>query len=284
MGPIMTSDNTNLDALRREIDEIDLRLLKALAERTAVVRRVAEAKGGGPVLRPGREAGVIRRLLSGAETGLPGPVVGRIWRELIAAYCRLQGPLEVAVCAPEKSVGYWDLARDHFGSGTRMTLHKSPAVTLRAVSETEGTVAILPLPQDGEDDPWWRFMTGRDGEPRVIGRLPFVDNPGARFEDLHAMVVGRVPYDPSGDDISWLVISTNVEISRRSIGDHLKALGFKGTALASHNERGAGDLHLFEVDGLIAADEPRLMDFAKRVGGNAHVAVAGAFARPFARG
>ena len=156
----MTIKDTELDALRREIDEIDARILEAIVARTAVVRRVGEAKGGGPILRPGREAKVMRALLAGPDTGLPQPVVGRIWRELIAAYCRLQGKLEVAVCAPEKSVGYWDLARDHFGSATRMSLHKSPTVVLRAVSEGDATVGILPLPQDGEADPWWRYMSG----------------------------------------------------------------------------------------------------------------------------
>ncbi|MDA0368964.1 MAG: chorismate mutase [Proteobacteria bacterium] len=280
----MTIDDTKLDALRREIDEIDTRLLAAIAARTEVVRRIGEAKGGGPILRPGREAKVLRALLAGPATGLPAPVVGRIWRELIAAYCSLQGTLEVAVCAPEKSVGYWDLARDHFGSATHMSLHKSPSVVLRAVSEGQATVGILPLPQDGEADPWWRYMSGDgDNMPRIIGRLPFVDNPGARFEDLQAMVVGCLPYDEGGDDVSWLVASTSEQISRRSLTDHLKAVDLGGRAITSFAERGTGDAHLFEVDGYVTATDPRLAAFAKRVGGNAWLSAAGSYARPFSR-
>ncbi len=281
-GSIMTSNTTDLDALRREIDEIDARLLAAIAERTAVVRKVGAAKGGGPVLRPGREAQVLRKLLA-EDSGLPGPVIGRIWRELIAAYCGLQGPLEIAVCAPEKSVGYWDLARGHFGSATKMSLHKAPAVVLRAVSEQTGTVGILPMPQDGEADPWWRYMSSGENTPRVIGRLPFIDSPGARFEDLQAMVVAQVPFDESGDDASWLVVSTTAEISRRSLADQLNALGFTPQALASHNEGGAGWYHLLEVDGFVEADDAKLDAFVKKLGGDAHVAVAGAYARPFPR-
>jgi chorismate mutase len=280
----MTTKDTELDALRREIDEIDARILSAIAARTDVVRRVGVAKGGGPILRPGREARVLRELLGGPETGLPQPVVGRIWRELIAAYCRLQGKLEVAVCAPEKSVGYWDLARDHFGSATRMSLHKSASVVLRAVSEGDATVGILPLPQDGEADPWWRFMIGgADNMPRVIARLPFVDNPGARFEDLQAMVVACLPFDESGDDLSWLVVSTTEQISRRSLTDHLAAVDLGARAITSFTEGGAGGAHLFEVDGYVTEDDPRLGAFAERVGGNARLSVAGSYARPFAR-
>lgn len=280
----MTIKDTDLDALRREIDEIDARILEAIVARTAVVRRVGEAKGGGPILRPGREAKVMRALLAGSDTGLPQPVIGRIWRELIAAYCRLQGKLEVAVCAPEKSVGYWDLARDHFGSATRMSLHKSPTVVLRAVSEGDATVGILPLPQDGEADPWWRYMSGgADNMPRVIGRLPFVDNPGARFEDLQAMVVACLPFDPSEDDVSWLVVTTSEQISRRSLTDHLTAVNLGGRAITSFAEGGAGDAHLFEVDGYVTPDDVRLKEFAERVGGNARLSAAGSYARPFSR-
>ena len=280
----MTIKDTELDALRREIDEIDARILGAIVARTAVVRRVGEAKGGGPVLRPGREAKVMRALLAGPDTGLPQPVVGRIWRELIAAYCRLQGKLEVAVCAPEKSVGYWDLARDHFGSATRMSLHKSPTVVLRAVSEGDATVGILPLPQDGEADPWWRYMSGgADNMPRVIGRLPFVDNPGARFEDLQAMVVACLPFDASDDDVSWLVVTTSEQISRRSLTDHLTAVNLGGRAITSFSESGTGDAHLFEVDGYVTPDDVRLKEFAERVGGNARLSAAGSYARPFSR-
>ena len=280
----MTTKDIDLDALRREIDEIDARILAAIVARTEVVRRVGAAKGGGPILRPGREAKVLRKVLDGADTDLPQPVIGRIWRELIAAYCRLQGKLEVAVCAPEKSVGYWDLARDHFGSATRMSLHKSASVVVRAVSEGDATVGILPLPHDGEADPWWRYMSGgADNMPRIIGRLPFIDNPGARFEDLQAMVVGCLPFDESGDDVSWLVVSTMEQISRRSLTDHLKAVDLAGTAITSFVEGGAGDAHLFEVDGYVTADDPRLAAFADRVGGNARVSAAGSYARPFSR-
>ena len=280
----MIIKDTELDALRREIDEIDARILEGIAARTAVVRRIGEAKGGGPILRPGREAKVMRALLAGPDTGLPLPVVGRIWRELIAAYCSLQGKLEVAVCAPEKSVGYWDLARDHFGSATRMSLHKSPTVVLRAVSEGAATVGILPLPQVGEVDPWWRYMSGgADNIPRVIGRLPFVDNTSSQFEGFQAVVVACLPFDASDDDVSWLVVTTSEQVSRRSLTDHLTAVNLGGRSITSFSGGGTGDAHLFEVDGYVMPDDARLKEFTGRVGGNARLSTVGSFARPFWR-
>lgn len=274
-----------LDDLRREIDAIDDSLHALIEKRTAVVRRIAEIKGAGPVLRPGREARVLRkRLAQAAQDPLPGAVFARIWRELIAAYCRLQGPLQVAVCAPTKSVGYWDLARDHFGSATRMNLFHSPTLVLRAVSEGDGTVAILPMPRDDDDDPWWRHLgTGPEPAPRVVGRLPFTANPGARFEDLQAVVVARVAAEDSGDDVSWLVVAAEERLARRSLNDLVQAAGLDAHVLAGHDEAaaGVGTFYLLEANGHVAAGDARLAALTQKLkSARGRVTPVGAYARP----
>lgn len=273
-----------LDELRREIDAIDDRLHDLIAQRTAVVRRIAEIKGKGPVLRPGREARILRHRLSvAAGDPLPAAVFARVWRELISAYCRLQGPLQVAVCAPVKSVGYWDLARDHFGSATKMSLFHSATLVLRAVSETEGMVGLLPMPHDDDTDPWWRHLaTGPEPALRVVARLPFTANPGARFEDLQAVVVARVAEEDSGDDVSWLVVSAEERISRRSLNDLAQGVDFDAQVLAGHDEgSGAGYFYLLEVAGHVGRDDARLARLTDRLkAARGRVTPVGAYARP----
>jgi len=146
----MTAATDDLDALRREIDALDDRLHDLLMRRTEVVQQIAAAKQGSgeaPVfMRPGREAVVLRRLMARHHGDLPKPVVARIWRELISAYCLLQGPFSVAVHAPSKSVAYWDMARRHYGSSTAMTLHRNAHHVLSVVAARPGTIGVLPLP------------------------------------------------------------------------------------------------------------------------------------------
>ena len=273
-----------LDELRREIDTIDDRLHDLVAQRTAVVRRIAGIKGGGPVLRPGREARILRQRLAAASgDALPGAVFARIWRELISAYCRLQGPLQVAVCAPVKSVGYWDLARDHFGSATKMSLFHSPTLVLRAVGEVEGMVGLLPMPHDDDTNPWWRHLaTGPEPSLRVVARLPFTANPGARFEDLQAVVVARVAEEHSGDDVSWLVVSAEERISRRSLNDLGQTVGFDAQVLAGHDEGSAADyFYLLEVAGHVGRNDARLAKLADKLkAARGRVTPVGAYARP----
>src|SRR5690606_24962150 len=85
-----------------------------------------------PFLRPGREAVVLRRLIERHRGQLPKAVIIRMWREMMSALVRLQGPFAVAVYAPDQVSGYWDLAHDHFGSLTPITMHDSSGQVLRA--------------------------------------------------------------------------------------------------------------------------------------------------------
>ncbi len=281
----MPTDQSALDDLRNEIDRIDDGLRALLGERSNLVSRIAETKKPGLALRPGREARIVRRLVEAGDAGsIPAVVLVRIWREMIASFCRAQGPLDVAVCAPEKSVGYWDIARDHFGSATPMTLHKSPSLVLRAVSEGIASVGIFPLPQDDDVDPWWLHLARTAGpRPQVVGRLPFFVNAGARFEDLEALAIAVLDVDDSGSDIGLFILSTTDPISRASLNTLLEEAGFEGRGLATHiqGENSPERLSLIEGAGLVSAEDERMKAFVGKLDdSNAMIIRVGGYARP----
>jgi len=127
----MASADNPLDDLRRQIDGIDDALHDLLMRRAEIAERIGKLKsdnaGGAPAvfLRPGREAIVLRRLVARHRGALPKAVLVRLWRELVSALLRLQGPFAVAVQGAGHGPGCWELARDHFGSLTPITAHES---------------------------------------------------------------------------------------------------------------------------------------------------------------
>ena len=265
----MATEPSPLGALRSEIDEIDAEIQTLLTKRAGVVDRVGRAKSGANPMRPGREAMLLRRRLEAASEKMPTVVISRIWREIIAAFCRAQGPLSVAVCAPEKSVGYWDLARDHFGSATPMSLHKSPRLVVQAVGAGEVSVGLMPVPQEDDPEPWWRHLVGAGPDrPRVIARLPFCENPEARFEDLEALAIAMLDYDASGDDVSLLAVPASDRMSRASFNALVREAGFDGRAVAAFDESGTepGRLYLVEVSGYVEAGDPRMKGLEEKLG------------------
>jgi chorismate mutase/prephenate dehydratase len=266
----MAPQSESLDALRVRIDEIDDRLHELLMERTSVVEAIATAKQAAPAassLRPGREAAILRRLVGAHRGPFPAGAIVRIWRELISAQLIVQSRFAVAVFMPTRSAGYWDLARDHFGSHAPMTAYRSIGQVVRAVTDAPATVGVLPMPQEGDPDPWWRGLVSRDeAAPRVFARLPFGPRGNAREEGGDAVAIGRVAPEPTGADRSLLVLEAGGGISRTRLFSLLGACGLPCTFFAAAELRPEASLDLVEVEGFVTEDDERLKSFLSQAG------------------
>ena len=258
-----------MDAVRRQIDAIDDAIHDLLLERTKVVRKIGSVKGGhGANLRPGREAAVLRRLVRRHTGAFPKPVLVRIWREIFAAHVALQGPFSVAVCGHDVEAGYWDLARDQYGSHTPMARHQSASRVIDTVARGEAAVGVLPMP--GDDDPWWPHLMSADAAaPRIIARLPFAGPASGRGRDLEALVIGRLTAEPTESDRTFVAIDAAQEIALARLTAALADAGLTTTFAAEwHDDQTPGAwLHLAEVEGFAAPDDRRLARFVDAADG-----------------
>lgn len=280
----MASAPPDLEALRRRIDEIDDRLHELVIERAEVVSLVAASKKQGGNLsayQPGREAEILRRRAARHRGDFPLASLLRIWREMLAATVRLQSPFPVAVFAPPDMPGFWDLARDHYGSHALIMPYRSVGQVIRAVGTAEAAVGVLPQPQEVDPDPWWRHLVSSDERaPRIVARLPFGARGNARTDGAEALVIGRAAAQPTGADRTFLAAETAAEISRGRIFALLAEAGLDCTFLGSC-EQDSGTLHLIEIDGFVAVADPRLDGLRARLGGAPDALVPlGLYARP----
>jgi chorismate mutase len=269
---IMRPTPSDLVELRRRLDEIDDKLHDLLIERAEIVSVVAASKKEGnlPAFQPGREAQIIRRLVDRHHGELPVATLVRMWREMLAATVRLQSPFAVAVFAPIESQGFWDLARDHYGSHTPMSAYRSVGQVIRAVTEGQASVGVLPMPQDGEADPWWRHLLSKDDDaPRVVARLPFGARGNARNDGADAFVIGRWVQQETGRDRVLLAAESSTDISRGRIFRTLSSLGLVCTFFTSCEHAGSA-LSLIEIGGFVPIDDPRLDSFRAQLGSALH--------------
>jgi chorismate mutase len=280
----MSTASPTLADLRRRIDELDDALHDVLMARAAVVESVGRLKQRDATapLRPGREAQILRRLLARHRGAFPKSILVRLWRELLAGSLAIQADLYVAVYTPEKGVGLWDLARDHYGSHTAMSGFRSTGEVLRALADGRATLGVLPVPGRSEVEPWWRFLAaGEAPVMRIIARLPFGADGNARSDDTDAFVIGAIEPEESGADRSLFVVEAGDDVSRTRLLGALGGVGLPVSVLAATDAEGGAATLLVEFDGWIAGDDTRLKDALGSLGGRVlRCTWLGGYARP----
>lgn len=130
-----------LDTLRAEIDEVDAKLVAALAKRTHLVAEVAAAKAAGSaIFRPGREADLKMRLWRLAPQ-VSQALIEPVWRPLLRASIASQKPDFTLAFPPEA-----ETAAEVFSAGF---LHLREVHTARDGLELllEGTADICFISQ-----------------------------------------------------------------------------------------------------------------------------------------
>ena len=90
-----------LSQLREQIDHLDDELLKLVNHRAELAQQIGRLKEDGTVLRPEREAQVLKRLQGNNSGPLSNDAVTRLFIEVMSQCRALEAPLTVAYLGPE---------------------------------------------------------------------------------------------------------------------------------------------------------------------------------------
>lgn len=277
----MTDAPKTLEDIRAEIDRLDRAMHDNLMARTALVAEIGTAKGAAPRLRPAREMEILRALAARHEGALPLPALLHIFREVMAASLAMQAPFSVFLPGGEDALGYWDLARFHFGALTKLTQAQSASHIVQEVADTPGAVGIVPDILFEEDAPWWKhLLAAGEGGPRVAARLPYIDEM-ANASFPHAFMIAVTTQRATGDDASLIAVLADAETGRAQVAKALTDADISARLLSLAADRGGTDRRyfLFETDDFVAEGDPRLAK-AQAADGIFQLDVIGGYARP----
>lgn len=143
-----------LGPLREQIDEVDAQLLALVNRRARLAQQVGEVKQAlgvedVGVLRPEREAQVIRRLQELSPGPLPAASIRAIWAEVISACRGLEREISVAYLGPEGT--YSEMAAlAHFGHAIKAVPYPSIDAVFRAVETGATDLGIVPVENSTE--------------------------------------------------------------------------------------------------------------------------------------
>jgi chorismate mutase/prephenate dehydratase len=89
-----------LKKLREQIDGLDDQLLALFNQRAALAQQIGHLKEEGTVLRPEREAQILRRLQEGNTGPLGNAAIAQLFTEVMSQCRALEAPLSVAYLGP----------------------------------------------------------------------------------------------------------------------------------------------------------------------------------------
>ncbi len=134
---------------RDQIDRIDDELLRLFNERARLAQRIGHEKNGSVVLRPEREAQVLRRMGESNPGPLSRDAVSQLYTEIMSQCRALEAPLAVAYLGPEGS--FTEAAmRKRFGHGAAGLPVDSFDEIFRAVESGAASYGVVPVENSSE--------------------------------------------------------------------------------------------------------------------------------------
>lgn len=256
----MSTPEEQLAGFRAEIDAIDETITQLLLQRCGIVRQVGALKDqhwpSACHIRPAREGQMHRAIAERfAGTDIPPAIAIAIWRLLIGASTQLESALNVVTLARHGHHAW--LAREYFGLQSGLAVEQSIADALDAIGAKTSNILLLPTP-DADGGDWWRdaalFTTHG---LQIFASLPAVSAP-LPHGVAPALALAPLSAEPSGDDITYLAVTT-----REAMGElALQAL------LSAHITSADDRHHLLQIDGYLAPDGTEIAALKTGLGAN----------------
>jgi len=253
-----------LTDFRRQIDDIDDRLIALLSERIGIVSKVGELKSkaapGACPIRPGREAEMVRRIIEKFKgNALPPAAVAALWRTIIGASTAVEAPLQISAYSPERDKDYIWLAREYFSPSAQITAQPQVKRVIGDVMDGKAAVGIVPMPHSADITPWWTHLLEHgDNMPKVFARIPFVQTspPGRNLPA--ALAIARIVPESSGDDRSLLVLQADHNVSQHRLQTAFATSKLEAAWLNIATLHPDRRYHLIEIKGFITPDDAAL--------------------------
>lgn len=217
-----------LENFRKDIDEIDQKLLKLIEDRVRIVKQVGEYKKQDvleyrSIIRPGREAQMIRKIADMENSMLPTLPLAQMWRIIISSSINIEEPTNIATYVPHGNRECYWLSREYFGSFTPTTMYPTTMEVVHAVENRRATVGALTIADLNSPHPWWSRLTNLQNPPKIFAVLPFIKLAPSKRPTV--VTIGYVDPEDTGNDTSLWIVESNDFVSVKSIRDSLKSMG-----------------------------------------------------------
>lgn len=212
---------------REQIDRIDEELLQLLNARARLAQQIGHAKGAAAVLRPEREAQVLRRVCESNPGPLSGEAITQLYTEIMSQCRALEAPQVVAYLGPEGSFSEAALHK-RFGHGASGLPVDTFDEIFRAVESGTASYGVVPVENSSEGVIGYNLDLLLQTPARVCGEVALKVHQCLMSRQTDKAAIRRVYSHPQslGQCRNWLnanlpgiervAVSSNSEAARRA--------------------------------------------------------------------
>ena len=274
-----------LMAFRKQIDDLDDKIIELLKERVGIISRVGTYKmrvaPGRCPIRPAREAQMIRRIINKFENSQFIPAAAAaLWRMIIGASTSVESPLTLSVFTPDHDNEYFWMAREYFGPFIPIVKQPHIKRVIGDVMDGKVSVGIVPMLRGSDNTFWWTNLVQHGSDvPKVFARIPFIYTETPGKDTPSALAISHITPEPSGDDCSLIVVEADHNISQSKLQTAFTNVKLDATWIATLTPTVRH--HLVEVKGFITIDNPAIQMLIEALGSSVYnVSFIGAYAVP----
>lgn len=200
----MQNIEDSINSLRKKIDNIDNELAKLLKERSEIVHEVGVLKhksgAAKSMVRPGREAGMIRKVAKRDLGIFPKYAASLLWRLIISASISLEEKITILVDKNDKNV---IAPVNNYYAGILEVLEKNNVKEiLAAAAKNKKFIAVIPTEGSFYKDSSVKKLFSGENSLKIFGIIPFVyEKKPKNFYYL----VGRATPEETDNDISLFI-------------------------------------------------------------------------------
>ena len=199
---------SEIDKLRKEIDKLDLELLKAINKRSKIAIKIGKTKNSINLFRPNRQAEILKKIFSAKSNMLSTNIIFSFWRSLFFSQINLQGGISVITLKAFKSNILKDIY-DYFTHDIKISFLKNLRTIETNITSNKNIILVLPYPSNKKNGDWWtKYSFDRT---YIIACLPFMVD---REKKANAVIISKhYPELKTGNDYFYL--SKNKIIDKR---------------------------------------------------------------------
>lgn len=264
----------DLSQFRKQIDDIDDKIVDLLIQRTKIVEEVGKYKSQNSLsksfIRSGREAKMLRNLTEKLKNTFPPQAVATIWRMIISTSLATEQKMNIQAYATKNNdICYWQ-AREYYGSFIDIDTTDDLNEIINNVANGFYSIGVLPL-DDENNNPWWIRPNDEQNDIYVFARIPFVESLDSNNKPV--LAIANVVPEKTNDDISLIAIKSDKKFEE--ISNVFNNFSLKYNLLKTNQNN-----YLIEVNEYFDKNNEKYQNLQKSFQSNQQVRLLGTYASP----